>query len=615
MNLNFRNRVLITIFLACLICTGAAVLVAYLRIQSLGQEDLVSKSQAILSRLEVGREYIADMGVMAGQIERVKAKYPDGIVPKEEKETILKAVPIFAAFRLGQTRAEQENYRFRIITTSQRNKDNKAEGQELDWLKRFENDGSLKEIVQFDSNADVLNVARPVRLSEKQGCLVCHGSQATSPWGNGKDILGQDMENMKDGDLKGAFVIKSSLVPVHERSRDALLNILMWAALITLLALALGFLIVRGPLKKLAQVIDGVTSSSGQVNSAAQQVSESSQSMAEGASEQAASLEETSSTLDEMASTTRLNADHAKEAEALANEARGFTHQGTEAMTRMSQAISNIRDASSKTANIIKTIDEIAFQTNLLALNAAVEAARAGDAGKGFAVVAEEVRNLAQRSAEAAKNTNDLIEESQQRAEMGVQVSGEVESVLTKTKDAIQKVADLVREVATASDEQARGADQINTAVSQMDRVTQANAANAEESAAASEELSSQATELQRMVNELLAVVHGGAASGMGGVRQALAHDEAERRFLEHKVQVRGPGNGHSRLRPGRPSAKAGAEDAGDEELPTAPPQKHDRAKRPAGSLREKIREETRLHPAQLPKYLDELKDSDFQEM
>ncbi|HKJ00324.1 MAG TPA: methyl-accepting chemotaxis protein [bacterium] len=590
MKLSFRNRVLITIFIACVICTGAAVLVAKMRIEKLGDQDLISKSQAILSRLEVGRDYIASMGFMKPLIEETRLKYPDGNVPKEQKEKILTSVPIFASFRLGGRNAEAEHYQFRIIANNPRNKDNRAVGEEVTWLKRFADDSTLKEIDETDSSAGVVRVVRPVRLSEQQGCLTCHGSEAHSPWGNGKDILGYKMENMHDGDLKGAFVITSQLATVRADTNRAVLNILMWASLITLLALVLGYLIMRGPLKKLAVVIDGVSSSSGQVNGAAQQVSASSQSMAEGASEQAASLEETSSTLEEMASTTRLNADHAKEAESLANEARDYTSQGTEAMSRMSSAITNIRDASTKTANIIKTIDEIAFQTNLLALNAAVEAARAGDAGKGFAVVAEEVRNLAQRSAEAAKNTNDLIEEAQQRADQGVRVSEEVDAVLTQIKDAIQKVADLVREVASASDEQARGADQINTAVGQMDKVTQANAANAEQSAAASEELSSQSMELERMVRDLMAIVQGGATNGIRGAQEALENARAERQFLEHKVQARPGGNGHSaRLNNTQ--------------------QSH------AGSLRDKIHEELRLHPSTLPKHLDDLNDSDFQEM
>jgi methyl-accepting chemotaxis protein len=591
MNVSFRNRVLITIFIACLICTGAAVVIAKLKIEKLGDGDLVEKSQAILSRLEVGREYIANMGIMQGEINAARTRFPDGNLPKEEKDKILKAVPIFASFQLGQIRAEEEHYEFRIATNSPRNKDHKAVGEELTWLSRFDSDPTLKEIVQFDKDAGVLNVVRPVRLSQKQGCLDCHGSKADSPWGNGKDILGHEMENMKDGDLKGAFIVRSKLAVVRADTDAAVLSIVMWALGVTVVALLIGFLIVRGPLQKLRVVIDGVSSSSNQVNAAAQQVSESSQSMAEGASEQAASLEETSSTLEQMASTTRLNADHAKEAESLSNEAREFTHQGTEAMARMSAAITNIRDASTKTANIIKTIDEIAFQTNLLALNAAVEAARAGDAGKGFAVVAEEVRNLAQRSAQAAKNTNELIEESQQRAEMGVRVSGEVDAVLMQIKNGIAKVSDLVREVASASDEQARGADQINTAVGQMDQVTQANAANAEESAAASEELSSQAMELERMVRDLLGIVQGGATNGLHGVKQALENQHAEREFLEHTMQKRPGSNGHR----ARIEAK----------LVHAHP----------ASLREKIHQESQLHAEKSPEYMEGLNDSDFKQI
>ncbi|MBI5095365.1 MAG: methyl-accepting chemotaxis protein [Candidatus Hydrogenedentes bacterium] len=268
---------------------------------------------------------------------------------------------------------------------------------------------------------------------------------------------------------------------------------------------------ITGPLRRL---IAGLTSGAEQTATAANQVAQSSQAMAGGASQQASSLEETSASLEEMTSMTKQNAENANQAKNLAGTANASAEKGFEAMTKMSAAIDDIKKSSDSTAKIIKTIDEIAFQTNLLALNAAVEAARAGDAGKGFAVVAEEVRNLAQRSAEAAKNTSAMIEESVNNANNGVQISREVGESLKEIAEAARKVNALVAEIASASNEQAQGIEQVSTAVAQMDQVTQANAASSEESASASEELSAQAVEMDRMVQELVAMVGGAASSG-----------------------------------------------------------------------------------------------------
>jgi len=250
--------------------------------------------------------------------------------------------------------------------------------------------------------------------------------------------------------------------------------------------------------KALAQVSD----STGQVSSASQQIASGSQNLAQGANEQASSLEEVSASLEEMASMTRQNADNALAAKNLANEADGNTRTGLDAMGKMSSAINKIKESSDQTAKIVKTIDEIAMQTNLLALNAAVEAARAGEAGRGFAVVAEEVRNLAQRSAQAAKNTADMIAESVRNAGEGVVIVDSVAVSLDKIAGSIRKVNDLIGEIAAASKEQSQGIKEVNEAVVQMDKVTQQNAANAEESASSSEELSSQAEELQGMVGQ-----------------------------------------------------------------------------------------------------------------
>jgi len=269
------------------------------------------------------------------------------------------------------------------------------------------------------------------------------------------------------------------------------------------LGVFLSLIISRSIVKILKQVIDGLSEGSGQVSAASGQVSASSQELAEGASEQASSLEEVSSSLEEMTSMTHQNAENAKQADQQSGNAQQAVARGTQAMKRMSDAIEKIKTSSDETAKIIKTIDEIAFQTNLLALNAAVEAARAGEAGMGFAVVAEEVRNLAQRSAEAAKDTSSLIEGSKVNADNGVEVSVEVAEILGEVDKTVRDVKQLIAEVATASEEQSQGISQVNVAVTQMDKVTQANAANAEESASASEELSSQAVELNNLVDEL----------------------------------------------------------------------------------------------------------------
>jgi len=244
-----------------------------------------------------------------------------------------------------------------------------------------------------------------------------------------------------------------------------------------------------------------VTEAVSQVTSASLEISNGAQSLAEGANEQASSLEEVSSSLEEMSSMTKQNADNSNQAKILAIEARNAANEGDTAMKRMAEAIGHIKHSSDNTAKIIKTIDDIAFQTNLLALNAAVEAARAGEAGKGFAVVAEEVRNLAMRSAEAAKNTAEMIEESVMNANGGVKITEDVAKSLGQIVDRAGKVGDLIAEIAAASNEQAVGIEQVNKAVAQMNQVTQSNAANSEESASAAEELNSQSAELSNMVS------------------------------------------------------------------------------------------------------------------
>ncbi len=336
----------------------------------------------------------------------------------------------------------------------------------------------------------------------------------------GNKIMGEFDEHAEDLHLLLDPFVESqtaeldhALSTVVSSTQALLTGSLIAGGLAIFAGIILSWVISRSITVPINRVIGNLAAGSEQTSTAAGQVASSSQSLAQGASEQAAAVEETTSSIEEMASMIKQNASNAGEAKELAQNAQASADNGSEAMAKMKIAINDIKDASDETATVVKAIDEIAFQTNLLALNAAVEAARAGEAGKGFAVVAEEVRNLAQRSAEAAKNTTAMIEGSTKKADNGVKITEEVSKGLEEIASSNRKVNNLVAEIAAASSEQAQGIEQINTAINQMDSITQTNAANAEESASAAEELSSQSETMGSMVKELTALVAGSAAS------------------------------------------------------------------------------------------------------
>ncbi len=260
--------------------------------------------------------------------------------------------------------------------------------------------------------------------------------------------------------------------------------------------------------KKIHDTIASAKMTSADVASASEQIAEGSRQLAEGANQQASALEEVSASLEEMSSMTQQNAANSDQANQLAKAANTAATSGDHAMKRMADAINRIKSSSDETANIVKTIDEIAFQTNLLALNAAVEAARAGDAGKGFAVVAEEVRALAQRSAEAAKSTAHLIAQAVKNADDGVSLTEEVQKLLGEIVTGSGRVNDLVSEIAAASKEQADGIKQVNDAMASIDKVTQTTAANSEESSAAAAQLQDQVSTLNTLVGSFKVALH-----------------------------------------------------------------------------------------------------------
>ncbi|HBE78554.1 MAG TPA: hypothetical protein DDW65_12385 [Firmicutes bacterium] len=273
--------------------------------------------------------------------------------------------------------------------------------------------------------------------------------------------------------------------------------------------LVISWSFARSISKPIIYSISGLSESSNQVTVTARQLATSSQQLSEASTEQASSIEETSSTIQEASSMIQQNSLNTKQAAQLSDDTKQAAENGNQEMQAMLNSMHEIKKSSDKVSKIIKVIDDIAFQTNILALNAAIEAARAGEAGMGFAVVAEEVRNLAQRSAQAVKETTEIIEDNMELSDKGVNGAEKVRAALNEIAVQAKKVSELMNEIAAAGQEQSQGIEQVNRAITQMETVTQRNASTAEENASASTELDTQARNLQKVVEQLLEVVNG----------------------------------------------------------------------------------------------------------
>jgi methyl-accepting chemotaxis protein/methyl-accepting chemotaxis protein-1 (serine sensor receptor) len=283
--------------------------------------------------------------------------------------------------------------------------------------------------------------------------------------------------------------------------------------------------VVRQINQTLSEAVSELSSGAEQISSAASEVSSSSQSLAQGSSEQAASIEESSASAEEINSMARRTTEDAGVMTTVVSTSQHQFVITNQQVDEMVTAMDEINDSSSKISKIIKVIDEIAFQTNILALNAAVEAARAGEAGMGFAVVADEVRNLAQRCAQAAKDTTGLIEDSVTKASGGKTKLSLVAASIKQTAQEFAKVKMLVDQVTHGSDEQSHGIEQIRTALVQMEQVTQSTAASAEQSAAAAEQLNAQSEALKDLVIRLNTMVGGdGVEQNSFGIGTGMRH-------------------------------------------------------------------------------------------
>ena len=329
----------------------------------------------------------------------------------------------------------------------------------------------------------------------------------------GKDILGNeslvsygpfDFLGIRWG-MVATYDLEEAFAPIYEMRLASLLLIFISIVAITLFVVYFS----NGLSKTLFGISSEIAKTAQEASSSSTELTSASSSLSQGATESAASLEETVASLEELSSMVKLNADHANEANKLSQSSLEFAGNGEKEILTLIAAMSELSKSSSRIQEIISVIDEIAFQTNLLALNAAVEAARAGEQGKGFAVVADAVRNLAQRSADAAKEIAGLIKENVEKTEAGVTVADTSGEALKKIVEGVKKVASLNSEISSASKEQANGIEQISKAMNQLDQAIQTNAASSEEVASAAEEMSAQAKVLASSAEHLRVFVVG----------------------------------------------------------------------------------------------------------
>jgi len=428
-----------------------------------------------------------------------------------EDEKLVASIPIVSAWETARNIATKGGFFFRVPKVNPRNPDNEPNELESEVLAKLKAE-DIDHYTTINEATNELHYFVPIRLTQE--CLICHGDPATSErlWGNseGFDPTGAKMENWAEGEIHGAFEVVQPLAGADATLRASLVK-KVWMTMVILLLSSLAFFwaVTRSVVNPIRHIIGMLSQNSHEVSSASENVAQSSIRMAEGASEQATNLQEISATLKDLTAITADTADRANDVRSHSNEAAQSAVTGKSAMDEMNLAIGEIKQSADQTTTIIKTIDSIAFQTNLLALNAAVEAARAGEAGKGFAVVAEEVRTLAQQSAEAARNTSDLLDKSKQNADKGVALAKDVTGILEEIATQVESVGELSENAYKSSRDQSSRITEISRSIMEIDGVTQGNAASAEESAAASEQLSAQSGVLNGLVTELEVVVEG----------------------------------------------------------------------------------------------------------
>ncbi|MAV89918.1 MAG: chemotaxis protein [Bdellovibrionaceae bacterium] len=578
---SFKSKLLLTVAASCIGLGAISIGIAVYYNSKEFHQGLVEKSRIIHGRLSEVSKYVAEQGGLEPMIKRFTSQYEDSSqLTDADKMVILQQVPIYASMKIGAENSEKDHYEFRVFSDEARNKKNKATPEEMQIFDRFKNDPNLNEIVEDE--AGYVTVYRPVRLKESFGCLNCHGDPATSPWKNGKDILGYPMENWKDGKLHGVFAIKNDIAIVKQAQADAgkTSSTLMLSLMILLgggFAIGFAALIIRGPIATLAQIANALNVAGSEVNQASEEIASSSEGLAQASTEQASSLEETAASLQEISSmiekalessertakTSLGSQNSAKEGQAaveqmihsmgeISESNQQIMTQVNESNKKMNEIVEVIQEIGQKT----KVINEIVFQTKLLSFNASVEAARAGEHGKGFAVVAEEVGNLAEMSGNAAEEISSmldasiskveqiaidtknavegLIQQGKSRVDSGVHVAEQCAVVLKEIVQNVSEVSSLSQEISQASKEQALGVQEINKAMTQLEEVTQKNNSVSNSTSASAGQLSAQARAMKEAVNDLQNLLYAEKTSShssrsAGGSSKTSSHSSFKR--------------------------------------------------------------------------------------
>lgn len=554
--LGFKNKIIFIVSIAILICSMISIS-GFLYFNNIELHNgIIEKSRAIHLRLDAATHFVATQDGLEPVIERMKKKYSKvEDMTKEDKEVVLKQVPIVAAMKIGAKDADKDNYEFRVFSDEPRNEGNKASPEEKVVFEKFLKDENLQEYI--DDNASSITVFKPVRLKKEIGCFACHGDPKTSPWGNGRDVLGYKMENWNEGKLHGVFAVRTDLKKLamakSSNNKIAPSNILIIAIFLGgVVAIAMAYFMVQKPIDFLNQIVKGLNQSGQEVSSAAVQIASASVQLSQASTEQAASLQETSTSIDEISSMISNNTDNAVKSTKTSEQSLVTAERGRLVIEQMIKSIDNISSSNNLIMNQIdetnkdiqnivtiineigtktKVINDIVFQTKLLSFNASVEAARAGEQGKGFSVVAEEVGNLASMSGNAAleitkmldssilkveevvKNSKDkigkLVLSGKENVAAGTKVAHECESVLNEIVNSVASVSKMVSEITSASQEQTQGVHEITKAIAQLDQVTQQNSSSSSESANAASMLSDQATQLNSLVQSLVQTING----------------------------------------------------------------------------------------------------------